>query len=335
MTAPARRPHGRAPGGRGPGAEGIEGARGRDAGVEEPAAEGAGGRGPGAEADTGRMTEMVRVGAVELCAQAFGAPGDPAVLLIGGSGASMDWWESDFCRALADGGRYVVRYDHRDTGQSVHYPPGKPGYGHADLVADAVGVLDAYGLDTAHVVGISMGGGIAQLLTLEHPERVASLTVLSTSAGPGDPDLPPVAEGMRFPPPPDWSDPAAVLEHLVQAQRGLAARSVPLDEAEVRAVAGPALARTADLEASLTNHDALAGGDSWRSRLGEIAVPTLVLHGDEDPLFPPGHGAALAAEVPGGRLLLLPQTGHELPRRVWDTVLPAILAHTEQAGGAS
>ena len=103
----------------------------------------------------------------------------------------MDWWEDDFCARLAAGPRFVIRYDHRDTGQSVSYAPGAPGYTGDDLVADAIGVLDALGVDRAHVVGQSMGGALAQVLALEHPGRVASLTLIATSpAGPGEPDLP-------------------------------------------------------------------------------------------------------------------------------------------------
>ncbi|HST66512.1 MAG TPA: alpha/beta hydrolase, partial [Mycobacteriales bacterium] len=94
---------------------------------------------------------------VELCAQTFGRPGDPAVLLIAGVGSSMDWWEDGFCTALADGGRFVIRYDARDTGQSVHYPVGAPDYGSRELVGDAVALLDRYGVGSACVLGISSG----------------------------------------------------------------------------------------------------------------------------------------------------------------------------------
>src|SRR5438477_7329012 len=122
---------------------------------------------------------IVDVHGVGLCVDTAGDAADPAILLIGGMGASMDWWEEPFCRRLADGGRFVIRYDHRDTGQSVSYPAGEPGYSGADLIADAVGVLDALGVDAAHVVGMSMGGALAQLMALDHPNRVASLTLIS------------------------------------------------------------------------------------------------------------------------------------------------------------
>src|SRR5215217_2870204 len=99
----------------------------------------------------------MRVNGVELCVETFGDPGDPAILLIMGSGASLDWWEDGFCERLRDGGRFVIRYDHRDTGQSAEYPPGAPGYSGADLVADAAGVIAEVAGGRAHVVGMSMG----------------------------------------------------------------------------------------------------------------------------------------------------------------------------------
>ena len=115
------------------------------------------------------VERMVEVNGVDLCTEPFGDPANPAVLLIMGSGGSMLWWDAGFCRRLADGGRFVIRYDHRDTGRSVTYEPGHPTYDGADLVADAAGVLDAYGLPAAHIVGVSAGGALAQLLALRLP----------------------------------------------------------------------------------------------------------------------------------------------------------------------
>src|ERR671937_2760635 len=118
--------------------------------------------------------QMMAASGVELCTGPSGDPADPPILLIMGIGASMLWWEEDFCRMLDGGGRFVIRYDHRDTGRSVTYPPGRPGYTGADLTADAVGVLDAHEIEAAHLVGVSAGGGIAQELALDHPDRVLS-----------------------------------------------------------------------------------------------------------------------------------------------------------------
>src|SRR5215218_10031357 len=111
--------------------------------------------------------QMIQANGVELCTEPFGDPADPPVLLVMGIGGSMLWWEEGFCRMLAGGGRFVIRYDHRDTGRSITYELGRPGYAGADLVGDAAGVLDAYGIPAAHVVGVSMGGALAQLYALE------------------------------------------------------------------------------------------------------------------------------------------------------------------------
>jgi pimeloyl-ACP methyl ester carboxylesterase len=142
---------------------------------------------------------MIDANGVKLCVDTTGDAADPAILLIGGMGASMDWWEEEFCHRLArgqgQGGRFVIRYDHRDTGRSVSYPAGAPGYTGADLAADAVGVLDALGRRSAHLAGVSMGGALAQQVALAHPGRVDSLVLISTSpAVPGGAKLPPMSE---------------------------------------------------------------------------------------------------------------------------------------------
>jgi pimeloyl-ACP methyl ester carboxylesterase len=284
---------------------------------------------------TRRGEQMVHVNAVDLCVQGVGDRADPPVVLIMGTGGSMDRWEDGFCERLASGGRFVIRYDHRDTGRSVSYPPGAPGYTGADLVADAAALLDALDLPSAHLVGLSMGGGIAQVVALDHPDRVASLTLMSTSpvgAAPAARDLPPMSAALRaaFAKPaaePDWSDRAAVIDHLVEAERPYSAPGA-FDERAVRALVARVLDRTRNIESSVKNHSLLEGGDSSGLRLARIRAPTLVIHGTADPLFPLGHGEALASEIAGARLLVLEGVGHELPRAAWDVVVPAILEHT-------
>jgi pimeloyl-ACP methyl ester carboxylesterase len=265
----------------------------------------------------------------------FGDPADPLVLLIGGGASALDYWDAELCRRIAGGGRAVVRYDHRDTGASTTCPPGQPDYDADDMCADALAVIDSVGADRAHIAGLSMGGGIAQVIALAHRERVATLTLMSTSpAGPGSDEngLPPVAPRLAAAfedpaPEPDWSDRAAVVDHVLADLR-LYAGSAGFDDAATRRLVEQVVDRSSDMAAG-GNHYVLDGGFDPRPRLAEIAVPTLVIHGTDDPLFPLGHGEALAREIPGARLLVLEGVGHEVPPpSTWDVVVPALLAHT-------
>jgi pimeloyl-ACP methyl ester carboxylesterase len=265
-----------------------------------------------------------------ICVEVQGDMEDPTVLLIG---ASMLSWPDELYERLVAGGR-VIRYDVRDTGRSESYPPGKPGYSLADLVEDAVGVLDATATRFAHVVGMSTGGWIAQLLALDHPERVATLTLIASrpnTPGPVDADLPghadSVMEAIRNTPQPDWSDERAVVDRLVLLARTYAGEGV-FDEASTRAQAEAVVARTTNVTSALTNIAFANHGPRWRERLGEISTPTLVLHGEDDPFFPIGNGEALAGEIPDARLVRLPRTGHWLPAHAIPTIANELLAHT-------
>ena len=287
---------------------------------------------------TGEKTTVEVDDEAHICAEAIGDRDDPAILLIGGATWSMDWWEDDFCRRLAGHRRLVIRYDHRDTGCSTSYPPGSPGYTGAQLVTDAIAVLDALGIDQAHVVGLSMGGGIAQRLALEHRRRLATLTLISTS--PIDPrieGLPGVAPEIEATfadetPEPDWHDREAVVDHIVEGERPYAGPG-NFDEPRLRAIARRVFDRTNDIAASMTNHfilDDTGPADAQLSRLR--GLPTLVLHGTADPLLPPAHGRALARAIPGARLVELDRVGHQLPPpHTWDRVIDTLVQHTEQA----
>ncbi|MFE7801727.1 alpha/beta fold hydrolase [Nocardia sp. NPDC057440] len=278
------------------------------------------------------------VNETQLCTESFGDPQrQPAILLIHGAGESLLAWEEEFIERLVAGGRSVIRYDSRDAGRSATYPVGAPPYGLRDLVADAVGLLDALGLEQAHLIGMSQGAAVAQLVALDHPDRVATLTLASSTPGdPGHhyPDLPEMSPELQAffageAAEPDWSNRAAVVEYLVEADRPFTAASLPFDTAARRPKAERIIDRANDIAAQLTNPFMIDPGAPWRDRLGKIAAPTLVLHGTEDPLFPIGHGRALATEIPGARFLALEHTGHEIaPRAQWDSVVAAILAHT-------
>jgi pimeloyl-ACP methyl ester carboxylesterase len=278
---------------------------------------------------------MIEANGVELCTESFGDPGDPPILLIAGTGSSMLWWEAGLCRMLADGGRFVIRYDHRDTGRSVSYPPGNPGYTGYELASDAAGVLDAYEIPAAHIVGVSAGGGCAQELALDHPDRVRSLVLISTSTA--------VPIERRLPPPTDafgrgiasltvdWSVPESVIEYLVAYSRILAGGQRRFDERGARDLARREVERARDFAAA-QNHDLLREGRSTAKPLAAIAAPTLVIHGTADPMFPLGHGEALADEIPNARLLRLEGAGHGVERADWETIASAVLGHTAHDG---
>jgi pimeloyl-ACP methyl ester carboxylesterase len=280
----------------------------------------------------GTTESAVPSGDAEIVTQAFGVPSDPPVLLIMGQMASMLWWPEAFCERLAEAGRYVIRYDNRDTGRSTSYQPGKPSYTGGDFVADAIAVLDGYGFDRSHVVGVSAGGAVAQLVALDHPARVASVTAISTTnIGGTHRELPgPRAEYMQHAAAAedlDWSDTQAVGEFLVRDARALAGTRRPFDEAAARDFVARDLERAARPE-SLVNHSLMNEGEGRERDVGEISAPFLVVHGTADPLFPHEHGVALAEAIPGARLVTIEGGGHGLHEADWDEIVDAIVAHT-------
>ena len=266
----------------------------------------------------------------DIVSETFGSPRDPAILLIMGAMASMLWWPEAFCRQLADRGRFVIRYDNRDSGLSTKYPPGAPPYTFEDMVDDAMRVLDDHGVAKAHVAGMSMGGMIAQSVALKYPERVSALTVIScsplgvdTSSLPGTTEAykEHSAQGANV----DWSKREQVLDFMVEDARAIASTRHPFDEERTRAMIEADYDRSGGL-ANATNHFLLKGGGPQRT-IRDLTVPLLVIHGGADPLFPIEHGEALASAVPGARLVKVEGGGHELPRNDWQQIVDAIVAH--------
>jgi len=281
------------------------------------------------------MEIILPVGDVELCVDTVGSPSDPSLLLIGTTVAT---WDDELVEQLT--GRFVIRYDQRDTGRSTTVDPDAPGYTVRDLVTDAVGVLDGLGIARAHVAGIATSGFIAQLLALDHPSRVASLVLIGTrpvAPGPVDDDLPEHSPAIMAhfgsASPVDWTDRESILDGAVAMARVLSG-SPQFDAAEARAHAAGALDRSGPHPASARN--SLMGTvfakldctPRWRERLPEITAPTLVVHGAADPFFPVGNAQALAAEIPGATLRVLDGVGAELPRRAHAEVATAVLTHT-------
>ena len=274
----------------------------------------------------------IKVDGVDLYTESFGNPSDPTILLIMGAMASAVWWPEEFCRQLADRRRFVIRYDHRDTGRSTSYMPGQIEYSVEDLADDAVGVLNAYGIDRANLVGMSLGGFLSQLIALKYPHRVLSLTLIASERlGPEDPAMPPMdpkipayhAQANTL----NWSNREDVVEYGVEAWRLLAGSAHPFDEATIRTQAAQDFERTNNLLTTM-NHALLSGGEQWFDRLNEVRVPALVIHGTEDPVLPYAHGVALARALPQARLLTLKGTGHEVHRNDWGTIIDAVEHHT-------
>ncbi|MEQ0562362.1 alpha/beta hydrolase [Amycolatopsis sp. NEAU-NG30] len=270
---------------------------------------------------------------VTLGMERFGDPAAPVVLLAGGP--TMLSWPDALCEALARGGRHVVRYDLRDAGASTTVDPEAPAYTLRDLAADAVALARRLDDRPVHLAGIGVGGMVAQVAALDHPDAFSALTLAGTrpvAPGPVDDDLPDhdaAAMGRLFAlPAPDWSDRAAVAERA-------AAAAVILgdDPAAARARAERVFDRTPGTEPAVQMANQLGMVFSrldcrprWRERLPQLAMPTLVVHGRHDRFFPVGNGEALAREIPGARLLVLDHAATAIPDAAAADVATAMLA---------
>ncbi|MFB9356858.1 alpha/beta fold hydrolase [Actinoplanes nipponensis] len=298
------------------------------------------------------MTEtFVSSGPLRLWTERTGRPGHPAVLLIAGAAAQGITFPDALVERLVAHGRQVIRFDHRDTGRSSIVDVDRHPYGLADLAADALAVLDAHGLPSAHLAGASMGGVVAQWLAVHRPARVSALTLLSTTPmghdpGPGrqraaagqpaDPaDLPPPTPRFLRHLADTDGDPAGV-EADVALFKVMNGDVRPFDEPAARAMLQRCWARATDPAAAAHHH--LIGarmGPDLLAPLSTITAPTTVVHGDQDPIFPPAHGAAVAAAIPGARLHIVPGMGHVyfspgLPEHLADLI--AAQAPAESSG---
>lgn len=276
---------------------------------------------------------IIKADGVEIATQAFGDPAHEPILLVMGAMASMLWWPEEFCQKLAAQGRYVIRYDSRDTGLSTFYEPGRPPYTMDDMAEDAMRILDGYGIEGAHLVAMSLGGVIAQIAALAHPGRVKTLTLISTTPLGVDASVLPqtseaymkhAAEGETV----DWSNDAQVIEYIVKDTRMIAGTAHPYDEARARALVERDVKRARNF-VSATNHFMLEGGESWKGKLVGLNKPLLIIHGTADPIFPVGHGEWLAETFDGAKLIRLEGGGHEIHPLDWEEILLAIYAHTD------
>ena len=268
------------------------------------------------------MDAMPRANAngIELEYETFGDPGAASLLLIGGLGTQLVSWDVTFCELLAARGYRVIRFDNRDAGLSAWT---NVDYTLDDMAADVAGLLDALDVRAAHVVGASMGGFIAQLVALDHRERVLSLT--SMISGPnGEDQVPPTPEAQALlvvPPPPTREE---RIELALRSKRELLAPADPFDDAYERAKATRAIDRAYHPAGFARQLRAILAAPSRLARLRSLDVPALVVHGDADPLVPVDNGRKVAAAIPGARLLEIAGMGHDVPRRVWPQVIAAI-----------
>ena len=291
---------------------------------------------------------FAKANGIDLCYDTFGDPKAPPMLLIMGLASQMVAWDEEFCAGLAERGFYAVRFDNRDIGLSTRFvqagipdvqaafmaamqdKPIEAPYLLRDMAADAVGLMDALGIGAAHVVGASMGGAIAQTLAIEHPERLLSLTsIMATSGAPDLPPPTPAALAMLFKPTP--TDPAGYFESYAQTWKVLRVGSFPLDEARDLSRAKQNFARGLNPAGVARQLVAILASGSRKQALATVRTPTLVIHGDVDPLVPLAGGLDVAASVPGAKLFVIEGMGHALPISMWPRIIDAIANHAKES----
>jgi pimeloyl-ACP methyl ester carboxylesterase len=275
--------------------------------------------------------------------ETFGDPGSPPVLLIMGLGGQLTAWDPAFCNALANAGFYVIGYDNRDVGRSTWFDDaGAPdltelltgtataAYSMSDMAADAAGLLDALGLASAHIVGVSMGGMIAQTFAIAYPER--TLTLVSIMSTTGDTTVgQPSAEALAAltAPPPTTRD--EVMDQAVKAWRLIGSPGFPFDEGAVRERAAADYDRGFHPSGTVRQLAAIIFQPDRTSSLAGVGVPALVIHGEADPLVDPSGGKATAAAIPGARLKLIPGMGHDLPPELFGELVTELTDHFREA----
>lgn len=293
---------------------------------------------------------QLKVNGLEIEYDTFGTANADPLLLIMGLGTQMTAWSPDFCNALAGHGHYVVRFDNRDIGLSTKFHDVKaPGrlryvinhifrtglnvpYSLNDMATDAAGVLDALGIESAHVVGASMGGMIAQLLTVGHPECVKSLTsIMSTSGNPKLPAARPDVVKHIFANRPRTSDPAVMLEHMIRTVKMISSPGYPRSDDEWREQLSASLTRSYYPQGFMRQMAAIVDDGSRVQRLKTIRKPTLVIHGSDDPLVPVECGIDTARHIKGAKLEILDGMGHDLPPLLVDRITSLIARHTRSS----
>jgi pimeloyl-ACP methyl ester carboxylesterase len=303
-------------------------------------------RAPAAMPPTLSEERRAPVGELELAYQTIGEPGDAPLLLVMGLGAQLIFWPDRFCELLADDGFFVVRYDNRDCGHSTVLDSlGTPSlmealtrgldaapYTLSEMAGDGMGLLDHLGIDAAHVVGASLGGMIAQTMAIEHPDRMLSLaSIMSTTGARSVGDATAEAREVLMTRPP-LHDRGAFVESAAAARAVIGSRGLERDEAWTREIAGRSFDRGIHPEGTLRQLAAVVASGDRTDALRGVDVPTVVIHGTDDPLISITGGEATAAAVRGAALVRIDGMGHDLPPASWGPIVEAIAANAARAG---
>ncbi len=290
--------------------------------------------------------EKATVGDIELAYETFGDRAGTPLLLVSGLGSQMLSYPDELCAGLAAHGLFVIRFDNRDVGLSTHlHAAGLPRLGDvrrgdrssvhyelADMAADAAGLVETLGLDSVHLVGVSMGGMIAQRVAITYPERVRSLTsIMSTTGDRSVGGASDAAQAVLYAPPAD--DREGAIGRQLETSRVIGSPGFPFDEEAVRERAGLAYDRGHDPAGVARQMAAIVTSPDRTADLGRVTVPTLVIHGSDDALVNVSGGRATAAAVPGAELVVIDGMGHDLPRPLWPEITELITALISRVEG--
>jgi pimeloyl-ACP methyl ester carboxylesterase len=290
------------------------------------------------------MTEQrAQVGSVELVYETIGDPSDAPLLMVMGLGMQLIHWDRELCELLAGRGFHVIRFDNRDTGLStkIRGPvpnvmrllagmPARVPYLLPDMAGDALGLLDHLGIERAHVVGASMGGMIGQTMAIERPERVLSLASIMSTTGDrrvGTPKLRVWSLMMRRAP----QDRDAYVRYFVKVFRMIGSPAYRIDEERSRELAAATYDRSHYPPGTARQLAAILASGSRTAALRQLDVPTVVIHGESDPLVPLRAGLATARAIPGADLISIPGMGHDLPTELWPAFVDAIAKNADRA----
>lgn len=280
--------------------------------------------------NTEMKEKVIKTNDIELSTESFGNENNPAILLIAGATVSMLYWDAEFCHQLSERGFFVIRYDNRDVGQSTNYEPGSTPYDIVDLTNDAIAILDGYSIDKAHFVGISLGGLIAQIAAIKFPDRVKTLTLMSSGPwGDSDPTIPEMdkriiehhgnAESV------DWTNEDSVVNYMVKGFSLMSGRK-SFDKQRSEKFVRAEFNRAKNY-ISMFNHATLQGGEDYWNRLNEVNQSTLIIHGTDDKIWHYKNAGVLLDKIQKAKLNTLEGTGHELHFEDWTIIIDGIENH--------